>query len=59
MLTAEGCRARRQRLWQQLDPPPDNDYLLLSDPIHLMYFANFWVDPFSLVAGFGGNLFVR
>ena len=59
MLTAEGCRARRQRLWQQLDPPPDNDYVLLIDPIHLMYFANFWVDPFSLGAGFGGNLLVR
>ncbi len=59
MLTAEGCRQRRQRLWQRLDPPPDNDYLLLSDPIHLMYLANFWVDPFSLGAGFGGCMLLR
>lgn len=59
MLTAEGCRQRRLKLWQQLDPPPDADYLLLADPIHLMYLANFWVDPFSLGAGFGGYLLVR
>src|SRR5262245_55335256 len=59
MLTAEGCRARRQRLWQNLNPPPDADYLLLSDPIHLCYLANFWVDPISLCAGFPGFLIVR
>ncbi len=59
MLTAEGCRARRERLWQQLDPPPDSDHVRLGDPIHLAYLANFWVDPFSLGAGFGGFLLVR
>src|SRR5205823_8703562 len=59
MLTAEGCRRRRERLWQQLDPPPDSDYRLLADPIHLAYLANFWVDPFSLGAGFKGYLLVR
>jgi peptidase M24-like protein len=59
MLTAEGCRARRQRLWQQLQPPPDGDHLRLADPIHLTYLANFTVDPFSLGAGFGGYLLVR
>lgn len=59
MLTAEGCRQRRQRLWQQLDPPPDSDFLILADPIHLMYLANFFVDPFSLGAGFRGYLIVR
>lgn len=59
MLTAEGCRRRRQRLWQQLDPLPDSDYLLLADPIHLAYLANFFVDPFSLGAGFRGYLLVR
>jgi Xaa-Pro aminopeptidase len=59
MLTAEGCRQRRQRLWQRLDPRPDSDYLLLTDPIHLMYLANFHVDPFSLGAGFRGYLLVR
>src|SRR5437660_4094406 len=59
MLTAAGCLWRRQRLWQQLDPPPDRDHLRLADPIHLMYLANFHVDPFSLGAGFGGVLLVR
>jgi Xaa-Pro aminopeptidase len=59
MLTAEGCRQRRQRFWQKLDPPPDGDHLVLSDPIHLIYLANFFVDPFSLGAGFRGYLIVR
>src|SRR5262249_10591026 len=59
MLTAEGCRARRERLWQQLDPPPDSDHLRLSDPIHLIYLANYYVDPFSLGADFGGVLLLR
>src|ERR1700674_3303867 len=59
MLTAEDCRQRRVALWQKLDPPPEGDYLLLCDPIHLMYLANFWVDPISLGAGFGGYLLVR
>ena len=59
MLTAEGCRRRRERLWERLDPPPETDYLLLSDPLHLVYLANYWVDPFSLGAGFSGYLLVR
>ena len=59
MLTAEGCRRRRERLWAKLDPPPETDYLLLSDPIHLVYFANYWVDPISLGAGFPGYLLIR
>jgi hypothetical protein len=59
MLTAEGCRQRRQRFWQQLQPKPDGDHLRLGDPLHLMYLANFHVDPFSLGAGFGGVLLLR
>jgi Xaa-Pro dipeptidase len=59
MLSAEGCLQRRQRFWKLLDPPPESDYLILSDPIHLMYLANFWVDPISLGAGFAGYLIVR
>ncbi len=59
MLTAEGCRRRRQRLWERLDPPPESDHLRLTDPVHLVYLANFWVDPFSLGAGFGGCLLLR
>src|SRR5581483_3677282 len=59
MLSAEGCRERRLRFWQELDPKPDTDHLRLADPIHLAYLANFHVDPFSLGAGFGGVLLVR
>jgi Xaa-Pro aminopeptidase len=59
MLTAEGCRQRRQRFWQELGALPGHDHLLLADPIHLMYLANFFVDPFSLGAGFRGYLLLR
>jgi Xaa-Pro dipeptidase len=59
MLTADGCRRRREHLWQRLDPKPDSDYLLLSDPIHLAYLANFWIDPFSLGSGFRAYLLIR
>jgi Xaa-Pro aminopeptidase len=33
--------------------------LVLADPLHLRYLANFYVDPFSLGADFGGILVVR
>ena len=60
MLTAEGCLQAPARLCgKRLDPPPDGDYLLLSDPLHLMYVANFWVDPISLGGGYLGYLMVR
>jgi Xaa-Pro aminopeptidase len=59
MLTAEGCLARRKRLWQEIGPLPGHDHLLLADPIHLMYLANFFVDPFSLGGGFRGYLLLR
>ena len=59
MLTAEGCRQRRQRFWKLLDPRPETDHLRLADPLHLAYLAGFTVDPISLNAGFGGVLIVR
>jgi hypothetical protein len=59
MLTAEGCRRRRERLWAKLDPPPESDFLLLADPLHLVYFANYWVDPISLNVGMPGYLMIR
>jgi Xaa-Pro aminopeptidase len=59
MLSPEGCRQRRRRLWLELDPKPESDHLRLADPIHLMYLANFSVDSFSLGAGFGGYLLLR
>jgi hypothetical protein len=61
MLTAEGCRQRRQRFWQELDGDlgTHGDHVRLADPLHLLYLANFHVDPISLNAGFGGVLILR
>ncbi|WP_422926109.1 M24 family metallopeptidase [Singulisphaera sp. PoT] len=44
MLTAEGCAARRKRLWDHLPSPCD--VLILADPQHLIYFANYAQSPF-------------
>src|SRR5437879_1702004 len=59
MLTAEGCRRRRERLWAELDPQPTTDHLVLGDPMHLVYLANYWQDPISLGADFHAYLLVR
>ena len=59
MLTTEGCRQRRLRFWEQLDPRPEGDHVRLADPLHLAYLAGFHVDPISLNAGFGGILILR
>src|SRR6185437_15885277 len=42
-----------------LNPPPDSDYLLLAEPIHLMYLANFSINPISLNAGAPAYLLLR
>lgn len=56
MLTAEGCRARRQRFLDRLKPTHP---VVLADPIHLRYFANFHVEGNSMSADFGGLLVLR
>lgn len=56
MLTAEGCRTRRQRFLDELKPTHP---VVLADPMHLRYFANFHVEAMSQVADFGGLLVVR
>ena len=43
MLTSAGCLERRARLWALL--PERADTLVLSEPRHLMYFANFHAPP--------------
>jgi Xaa-Pro aminopeptidase len=43
MLTADGCRARRTRLWDALEQKPD--WILISEPRHLIYFAGFYATP--------------
>jgi Xaa-Pro aminopeptidase len=44
MLTEEGCRARRLRLWNQA--PADVEWTVITEPRHLTYFANFSPSPF-------------
>ena len=56
MLTADGCRARRQQLLDRLRPAKP---VVLADPIHLRYFANFHIDGLSMSADFGGLLVLR
>jgi Xaa-Pro aminopeptidase len=56
MLTADGCRDRIARLLAALKP---DGPLLLGDPLHLRYFANAYLDPFSLGADYGGYLLVK
>ena len=46
-LTAAGCRQRRRRLFdrfEQIDAPLD--WVVITDPEHLMYFAGFYLPPF-------------
>ncbi len=56
MLTLEGCRERRRRFLERLGPTGP---VLLADPTHLRYFANFYVDPISHGAEFGGLLLIQ
>jgi Xaa-Pro aminopeptidase len=44
MLTAQGSKARRDRLWRAL--PSECDLLLVADPSHLILLANFVPSPF-------------
>jgi Xaa-Pro aminopeptidase len=45
MLTAVGCQSRRDRLFAALPSPCD--FLLIGDPSHLIYFANYVPSPFE------------
>jgi Xaa-Pro aminopeptidase len=49
MLTREGCLTRRTRLWNVV--PSDVEWLLIADPRHVKYLANFWIPPFSFSGG--------
>jgi Xaa-Pro aminopeptidase len=56
MLTPAGCRARRQRLWQRLDPALE--WILIADPQHLLYFANYWQSPFVFRSNDAGAVLI-
>jgi Xaa-Pro aminopeptidase len=57
MLTQEGCTARRARLWAAV--PDVVEWLLIADPRHVHYLANFWVEPLSFSAGERGLLLLE
>lgn len=48
-LTQIGCRKRRERLWQAVGD--DVEWVLIADPRHVQYLANFWVQPLSFSGG--------
>ncbi|MFN8856609.1 MAG: M24 family metallopeptidase [Planctomycetaceae bacterium] len=57
MLTLEGCRERRQRLWDQL--PDDTQWVLVADPRHVYYLSGFLVQPLSFSVGERGWLLLE
>ena len=54
MLTAEGCAGRRKRLWEAL--PGSCDFLIVGEPQHLIYFANYVQSPFVFRSAEAGAL---
>jgi Xaa-Pro aminopeptidase len=57
MLTKVGCLARRKRLWNAV--AEDVEWLLIADPRHVHYLANFWVNPLSFSGGERGLLLLE
>ncbi len=57
MLTKDGCLARRKRLWNAV--AEDLEWLLIADPRHVHYLANFWVNPLSFSGGERGLLLLE
>ena len=57
MLTREGCLTRRRRLWEAL--PESVEWVLVADPRHVQYLANFWVQPLSFSGGERGLLLLE
>jgi Xaa-Pro aminopeptidase len=56
MLTAAGCKLRRQRLWERLPDKPD--WLLIADLKNLMYFANYRQTPFLFRSDDAGAILI-
>ncbi len=56
MLTAEGCAARRKRLWDAV--PADCDVLLIGSPESLTYFAGLVISPFVFRSAEAGAILV-
>lgn len=48
MLTSDGCRQRRQRLWDRI--PDEAQWLLVGDGRHIQYLSGFRIHPLSFSA---------
>jgi Xaa-Pro aminopeptidase len=57
MLTEQGCRQRRSRLWQQI--PEEIEWLLVGDVRHVQYLSGFRVNPISFSADQKGLLLLQ
>lgn len=57
MLTEQGCRDRRNRLWASL--PPETEWVIVADPRHVNYFSGFWVNPISFSTSERGLLLLQ
>lgn len=57
MLDRTLCLKRRQAFLASMDNPKSP--LVLADPSHLTWLSGFYVDPFSLGAGFGALLVIN
>ena len=57
MLTEQGCLERRKRLWDAL--PGVCEWVLIADPRHVLYFANFVVNPISFSTSERGLLLLE
>ncbi len=57
MLTAEGCAARRSRLFAAL--PDECEWVLIADPRHVNYLSAFLVNPISFSTSERGFLLVE
>ena len=49
MLTAAGCKSRRERLWASV--PETVEWILVTNPRHVNYLCGFSVNPLSFSAG--------
>ncbi|MCA9079290.1 MAG: aminopeptidase P family protein [Planctomycetaceae bacterium] len=56
-LTEQGCQSRRRRMWERL--PEEIEWVLIADPRHVQYLANFWVQPLSFSGGERGLLLLE
>ena len=56
-LTENGCRLRRERLWNAVSG--EIDWLLITDPRHVNYLSGFCINPLSFSAGERGFLLLE